>query len=136
MIDYIVQYWPCRQQSALYLGGTVFLWSIEKSFMAWTFTFPLDDQAWFRFSSKRFPCHYSRASDRQVAISLSRSKYQKDKNEADEKKFQMLFEQNIASNVTRNVLYSTPKHSEQLLGTYGNLLNLKKHEIFDFKKTS
>ena len=30
----------------------------------------------------------------------------------------------------------TPKHSEQLLGTYGNLLNLKKHEIFDFKKTS
>ena len=27
-------------------------------------------------------------------------------------------------------------HSEQLLGTYGNLLNLKKHEIFDFKKTS
>ena len=31
---------------------------------------------------------------------------------------------------------STPKHSEQLLGTYGNLLNLKKHEIFDFKKTS
>ena len=48
----------------------------------------------------------------------------------------MLFEQNIASNVTRNVLYSTPKHSEQLLGTYGNLLNLKKHEIFDFKKTS
>lgn len=85
MIDYIVQYWPCRQQSALYLGGTVFLWSIEKSFMAWTFTFPLDDQAWFRFSSKRFPCHYSRASDRQVAISLSRSKYQKDKNEADEK---------------------------------------------------
>ena len=53
--------------------------------MAWTFTFPLDDQAWFRFSSKRFPCRYSRASDRQVAISLSRSKYQKDKNEADEK---------------------------------------------------
>ena len=46
----------------------------------------------------------------------------------------MLFEQNIASNVTRNVLLSTPKHSEQLLGTYGNLLNLKKHEIFDFKK--
>ena len=31
---------------------------------------------------------------------------------------------------------STPKHSEQLLGTYGNLLNLKKHEIFDLKKTS
>ena len=31
---------------------------------------------------------------------------------------------------------SMPKHSEQLLGTYGNLLNLKKHEIFDFKKTS
>ena len=30
----------------------------------------------------------------------------------------------------------TPKHSEQLLGIYGNLLNLKKHEIFDFKKTS
>ena len=29
---------------------------------------------------------------------------------------------------------STPKHSEQLLGTYGNLLNLKKHEIFDLKK--
>ena len=29
---------------------------------------------------------------------------------------------------------SAPKHSEQLLGTYGNLLNLKKHEIFDFKK--
>ena len=29
-----------------------------------------------------------------------------------------------------------PKHSEQLLGTYGNLLNLKKHEIFDLKKTS
>ena len=29
-----------------------------------------------------------------------------------------------------------PKHSEQLLGTYDNLLNLKKHEIFDFKKTS
>ena len=27
-----------------------------------------------------------------------------------------------------------PKHSEQLLGTYGNLLNTKKHEIFDFKK--
>ena len=48
----------------------------------------------------------------------------------------MLFEQNIASNVTRNVTLSTPKHSEQLLGTYGNLLNLKKHEIFDFKKTS
>ena len=48
----------------------------------------------------------------------------------------MLFEQNIASNVTRNVLYSTPKHSEQLLGTYGNLLNFKKHEIFDLKKTS
>ena len=42
------------------------------------------------------------------------------------KKFQMLFEQNIASNVTRNV--------GQLLGTYRNLLNLKKHEIFDFKK--
>ena len=40
----------------------------------------------------------------------------------------MLFEQNIASNVTRNV--------GQLLGTYRNLLNLKKHEIFDFKKTS
>ena len=48
----------------------------------------------------------------------------------------MLFEQNIASNVTRNVRPSTPKHSEQLLGTYGNLLNLKKHEIFDFKKMS
>ena len=48
----------------------------------------------------------------------------------------MLFEQNIASNVTRNVRPSTPKHSEQLLGTYGNLLNTKKHEIFDFKKTS
>ena len=31
---------------------------------------------------------------------------------------------------------SAPKHSGQLLGTYGNLLNLKKHEIFDFKKTS
>ena len=31
---------------------------------------------------------------------------------------------------------SAPKHSEQLLGTYGNLLNLKKHEIFDLKKTS
>ena len=31
---------------------------------------------------------------------------------------------------------SLPKHSEQLLGTYGKLLNLKKHEIFDFKKTS
>ena len=31
---------------------------------------------------------------------------------------------------------SPPKHSEQLLGTYGNLLNLKKREIFDFKKTS
>ena len=31
---------------------------------------------------------------------------------------------------------STPKHSEQLLGAYGNLLNLKRHEIFDFKKTS
>ena len=31
---------------------------------------------------------------------------------------------------------STPEHAEQLLGTYGNLLNLKKHEIFDFKKTS
>jgi len=30
----------------------------------------------------------------------------------------------------------TPKHSEQLLGTYGNLLNLKKHKIYDFKKTS
>ena len=30
---------------------------------------------------------------------------------------------------------SMPKHSEQLLGTYGNLLNLKKHEIFDFKKS-
>ena len=29
-----------------------------------------------------------------------------------------------------------PKHSEQILGTYGNLLNLKKHEIFDLKKTS
>ena len=42
------------------------------------------------------------------------------------KKFQMLFEQNIASNVTRNV--------GQLLGTYRNLLNLKKREIFDFKK--
>jgi len=27
-----------------------------------------------------------------------------------------------------------PKHSEQLLGTYGNLLNFKKHEIFDLKK--
>ena len=27
-------------------------------------------------------------------------------------------------------------NSEQLLGTYGNLLNLKKHEIFDFKKMS
>ena len=27
-----------------------------------------------------------------------------------------------------------PKHSEQLLGTYGNPLNLKKHEIFDLKK--
>ena len=47
------------------------------------------------------------------------------------KKFQMLFEQNIASNVTRNVTLkyekahpSTPKHSEQLLGTYRNLLNL------------
>ena len=46
----------------------------------------------------------------------------------------MLFEQNIASNVTRNVCPSMPKHSEQLLGTYGNLLNLKKHEIFNFKK--
>ena len=31
---------------------------------------------------------------------------------------------------------STRKHCEQLLGTYGNLLNLKKREIFDFKKTS
>ena len=31
---------------------------------------------------------------------------------------------------------STPKYSEQLLETYGNLLNLKKHEIFHFKKTS
>ena len=59
----------------------------------------------------------------------------------------MLFEQNIASNVTRNAgaqTYKTqkqarpsmPKHSEQLLGTYGNLLNLKKHEILHFKKTS
>ena len=27
-----------------------------------------------------------------------------------------------------------PRHSEQLLGTYGNLLNLKKHKILDFKK--
>ena len=51
----------------------------------------------------------------------------------------MLFEQNIASNVTRNVILkygkahpsmpkhaqarpTMPKHSEQLLGTYGNLL--------------
>ena len=40
----------------------------------------------------------------------------------------MLFEQNIAS--------STPKYSEQLLGTHRNLLNFKKQEIFDFKKTS
>ena len=31
---------------------------------------------------------------------------------------------------------SSLKHSEQLLGTYGNLLNLKQHEIFDLKKTS
>ena len=46
----------------------------------------------------------------------------------------MLFEQNIASNVTRKLepkhitqaRPSAPKHIEQLLGTYGNLLNLRK----------
>ena len=36
----------------------------------------------------------------------------------------------------KNKHAQAPKHPEQLLGTYGNLLNLKKHEIFDFKKTS
>ena len=35
-----------------------------------------------------------------------------------------------------NTPQARPKHSEQLLGTYGNPLNLKKHEIFDLKKTS
>ena len=34
------------------------------------------------------------------------------------------------------VFPNMPKHSEQLLGTYGNILNLKKHQIFDLKKTS
>ena len=61
----------------------------------------------------------------------------------------MLFEQNIASNV---ILKHAQAHGqarpqaraqahaqaliEQLLGTYRNLLNLKKQKIFDFKKTS
>ena len=36
----------------------------------------------------------------------------------------------------KNKHAQAPEHPEQLLGTYGNLLNLKKHEIFDFKKTS
>ena len=34
----------------------------------------------------------------------------------------------------KNKHAQAPKHPEQLLGTYGNLLNLKKHEIFDLKK--
>ena len=96
------------------------------------------------------------------------------------KKFRMLFEQNIASNITRNQeskhikmrnhvkplnctklcitaqklrittknyakLHKTMQnqskickilrnHSEQLFGTYRNLLSLKKPEIFDLKK--
>ena len=65
------------------------------------------------------------------------------------KKFQMLFEQNIASNVTRNQKYkhltnlniakerpSTPKHLEQLLAPYRNFLNLKKQKFFDFHEMS
>ena len=53
----------------------------------------------------------------------------------------MLFEQNIASNVTRNVTYKTktqarPSTPKQLLGTHRNLLNLKEQEIFDFQKKS
>jgi len=51
----------------------------------------------------------------------------------------MLFEQNIASNVTRNVTKARPNmpnHSEQLLGTYRNLVNLDKQETFDFHKKS
>ena len=61
----------------------------------------------------------------------------------------MLFEQNIASNVTRNQKYkhltnlniakerpSTPKHLEQLLAPYRNFLNLKKQEFFDFHEMS
>ena len=59
----------------------------------------------------------------------------------------MLFEQNIASNVTRNqeskhiinlnimkARPSTPKQSEQLLGTYRNLLNLKNKKSLIFTK--
>ena len=47
----------------------------------------------------------------------------------------MLFEQNIASNVTRNAgAQARPSTPKQLFGTYENLLNLKEHEIFDFKK--
>ena len=62
----------------------------------------------------------------------------------------MLFEQNIASNVTRNQKYkhltnsniakerpSTPKHAQaQLLAPYRNFLNLKKQEFFDFHEMS
>ena len=69
----------------------------------------------------------------------------------------MLFEQNITSNVTRNPesiqitnlnklwhgnmkQYKTRQtpwnHSESLLETYRNLLNIKEHNILDFHKTS
>ena len=62
----------------------------------------------------------------------------------------MLFEQNIASNVTRNQKYkhltnlniakehpSVPKRAQaQLLVPYRNFLNLKKQEFFDFHEMS
>ena len=76
------------------------------------------------------------------------------------KKFRMLFEQNIASNITRNHVkpwtMKPPKtrqnytktmqnqskickilgnHSEQLFGTYRNLLSLKKTRNLWFKKS-
>ena len=72
----------------------------------------------------------------------------------------MLFEQNIASNVTRNVtvkhtqarpcapkcaharpsapkcVQARPSKPMQLLGTHRNLVNFKEQEIFNFHKTS
>ena len=55
----------------------------------------------------------------------------------------MLFEQNIASNVTRNQKYkhltnlNIAKNTQaQLLAPYRNFLNLKKQEFFDFHEMS
>ena len=36
----------------------------------------------------------------------------------------------------KHIKHNNPSTSKQLLGTYGNLLNLRKHEIFHLKKTS